>query len=379
MNGTKTKSITGKQNRCFMVFSFFIFGMLVVLFFLPQPSSADNDIQISGDVYTIIRNEEEPVTTVEVIIYLNGSKMGNSLEVNSETGHFERNGLPEGYYEVHVEDEKYKKQIWYVNDGQYVTKTPGSKRFLLDPKPWDMILEEKVMEDYVLQGIGLIGIVCFFISLPIGYRIKKTREIENNIPDVLTEVAANIRSANSVESSFRDVAMVRNDYTGRLLKVTCKRMNETSFSQAMEEFALKSKSLAVKRIVSLINIAIESGASIADVLDKISDELASLYALRREKENKSATNAVIVLWGGVIFTPGIIGFILGFFNSAADIPLGDASYIIQIFMVFFAAECAIMHAAAMGSMKMDMIRAPFYMFLAQLIYVVTLYASPALM
>ena len=53
--------------------------------------------------------------------------------------------------------------------------------------------------------------------------------------------------------------------------------------------------------------------------------------------------------------------------------------IIQVFMIFFAAECAFMHAVAMGSMKLDMIRTPFYMFLAQFIYVVTLYASPALM
>jgi len=34
---------------------------------------------------------------------------------------------------------------------------------------------------------------------------------------------------------------------------------------------------------------------------------------------------------------------------------------------------------AMGNMKVDMIRTPFYMFMAQLIYVLSLYGSPAVM
>jgi len=234
-------------------------------------------------------------------------------------------------------------------------------------------------DDDVLQGLFIAGIACFIISLPISISKKKTRRVEDDIPDVLTEVSANIRSANSVESSLRDVATVRTDYTGRLLQATCQRMNETSFSQAMEEFGLKAKSVTVQRIVSLINIAIESGASIADVLDKISSELFSIYSLRQERENKSATNASVILWGGVTFTPGIIGFILGFFNAGAGVPLGSAPDIIKSFLIFFAIECAFMHAVAMGSMKVDMIRVPFYMFMAQFIFVLSYNGSPAVM
>ena len=233
-------------------------------------------------------------------------------------------------------------------------------------------------DDQVLQGIGILGVSCFLISLPIARSAKRTRYIEDNIPDVLTEVAANIRSANSVESSFRDVAAVRTDYLGRLLQKTCDRMQETSFSQAMNEFAISTKSIAVQRIVSLINIAIESGASIADVLDRISDELSSLYKLRRDRENKSGTNALVILWGGVLFTPIIIGFIFGFFNAGAGVDLRDAPNIVKTFLLFFAIECAFMHAVALGTMKIDMIRTPFYMFLAQISYVISLNGAPAL-
>ena len=233
--------------------------------------------------------------------------------------------------------------------------------------------------DNMLQAVGIVGIVCFLAAVPMGMSKAKTRKVEDEIPDVLSEVAANIRSANSVESSFRDVAAVRSDYLGRLLQQTCERRNETSFSQAMEEFAFKTKSLAVQRIVSLINISIESGASIADVLDKISDELASLYALRRDKENKSGTNATVILWGGILFTPGIIGFILGFFNAGAGADLGMAPDIIQYFLLGFAVECAFMHGVAMDNLKLDLVKTPFYMFIAQLLYVLALSGSPAMM
>lgn len=347
--------------------------LTVSLVLIPEESSAQSGdtIVISGKVTYATDGAEIEGATLKVYA---GSGAKYKRE-SDEKGHYSFT-VPKGDdYIIQCLLDDHKTQTRNLG---YLEKSTGAD-FSMAEKPWDTILMEVLEGDDMLQGIGLIGLFCFIISLPIARNIGRTRQVEDNIPDVLTEVAANIRSANSVESSFRDVAMVRTDYTGRLLQVTCQRMNETSFSQAMQEFAIKTRSLAVQRIVSLINIAIESGASIADVLDKISDELSSLYALRREKENKSATNAVIILWGGVIFTPGIIGFILGFFNSGAAVPMDDAIAIIQIFMIFFAAECAFMHAVAMGSMKLDMIRTPFYMFLAQLIYVVTLYASPALM
>ncbi len=261
---------------------------------------------------------------------------------------------------------------------------------------------DAVKEDNTLITFGIVGILSLLISLPVTRSIAKTRQVEDAIPNILTEVAGSIRSANSVESSFRDVAAVMDNYPGRLLQKTCLLMNETSFNEAMKQFAKDSKSLAVERIVSLINIAIESGASIADVLDKISEELFDVYSLRTERENKSATNAMVILWGGILFTAVVIGGMLGLFGGNiaggteeetdpnqpggtqqddsgddAEESLQDAQDIIKIFLLGLALECAFMHGVAMGTLKIDMLRVPFYMFLAIFTYVVSLHGAPA--
>ena len=362
---TNSKTTRTGMSGAFLLGVILVSVIVLVLFSQSATGATTISVKVQND-------ENEPAKDVHVVIKGPGGKFKGDT---TEEGIFSPNVGVGGKYTVRIEEEGYKPDTTIVTIGDNETK---QVILTYEKEEWTTTLN-RALEDDVLQIIGLGGILCLIISLPLSTSMKKTRKIEDTIPDILTEVAANIRSANSVESSFRDVAAVRTDYSGRLLKITCERMNQTSFSQAMQEFGLKTKSVAVQRIVSLINIAIESGASIADVLEKISEELFSIYSLRQDRENKSGTNASVILWGGVLFTPGIIGFILGFFNAGAGIDLGQAPDIIQSFLIFFAVECAFMHAVAMGSMKVDMIRTPFYMFLAQLIYVMALYGSPAVM
>jgi len=234
----------------------------------------------------------------------------------------------------------------------------------------------------LLQVSGVIGIASLFIYIPVSVRSKRIKAMEDAIPDVLNEIAENIRSGRSVESAFKEVADVRTDRLGLELRRASEEMMNTSFEAAMRAFAQRTGSRAIIRIISLVLIAVESGASLANVLEKIAGELWEVYILKKDREAKSSTNASVILWGGTLFTAGIVGFILGFFNAGA----GGASFnvdpytpVFTYFMMAIGAECTLMRGVAMGTLKQDVIRVPFFMWLPALIYIVLQNGSGILM
>lgn len=245
-----------------------------------------------------------------------------------------------------------------------------------------------VFGDWKLIVLMIAGIISLIASMPIVIRRKRIRRIEEALPETLGEIAENIRSAMSVESAIREVAFVRTDLLGKELQYTSEEMKNLSFKDAMTNFATRSGSRILTRVVSLINIAIEAGASIAEVLEKMADELWGVIMLQKEREMKTATNAAVILWVGPILTAFLIGFIFTSFggedvgttdNSTSDNQMAETDngseieldqYIpyLATFVVFLGMLCAIMWGVAKNQLDIALIRIPFHMFIAYLVF-----------
>ena len=239
-------------------------------------------------------------------------------------------------------------------------------------KPTIDDLKDDLKKNRVIQVTGVIGIASLIFYIPVAIRERHIKDVEDALPDVLMEIAENIRSGRSVESAFKEVADVRTDRIGRELKRASQEMLYTSFEAAMRAFSQRTGSRALIRVVSLVLIAVESGASLATVLEKIANELWEVYILKEDREAKSSTNASVILWGGAAFTPGIIGFILGVFNSNAQVTLNLDAYIpvFTYFLMCLGLVSIIMRGVAMGTLKQDLMRAPFFFWLPGMIYLV---------
>ena len=246
-----------------------------------------------------------------------------------------------------------------------------------DEEEEDITLEEiidNLVKNRGLVIMGGIAIISLIIYIPMGVRAAKIRNMEDALPEVLNEIAENIRSGRSVESAFKEVADVRVDIIGKELRRASAEMLETSFEVAMRAFAQRTRSRALIRIISLVLIAVESGASLAAVLEKISGELWRVYILRKDREAKSATNASVILWGGAAFTPAIIGFILGVFKGgggAVDLDMTPYDRPFIMFLMLLGLISLLMRGVAMGSLKLDIYRAPFFFWLPWLIYLIS--------
>ena len=245
--------------------------------------------------------------------------------------------------------------------------------------------------DPLLLILMIVGIISYIISIPIVMRRKRIKTIEEALPETLSEIAENIRSAMSVESAIREVAFVRTDLIGRELQYTSEEMKSLSFKDAMINFATRSGSRILLRVVSLINIAIEAGASIAEVLEKMADELWGVIMLQREREMKTATNAAVILWVGPVLTAFLIAFIFTSFGAedvqsqtenddtndnkltdtdaeSPDINLDKYVPYLTSFVIALGAVCAVMWGVAKNQLDIAFIRIPFHMFIAYFVF-----------
>ena len=77
-----------------------------------------------------------------------------------------------------------------------------------DPTMDDVI--EEITHNVGLIIFGIIGIISLIAYIPIGIKASHIRNMEDALPEVLNEIAENIRSGRSVESAFKEVADVQN-------------------------------------------------------------------------------------------------------------------------------------------------------------------------
>ena len=114
---------------------------------------------------------------------------------------------------------------------------------------WNIIVS--LFDDGALLILMIIGIISFILSMPIVIHRKKIRQIEEALPEVLGEIAENIRSAMSVESAIQEVAFVRTDLLGKELQYTCEEMQKLSFKD--REFLYNSNDGEFLRIIAKLN------------------------------------------------------------------------------------------------------------------------------
>lgn len=220
------------------------------------------------------------------------------------------------------------------------------------------------------------GIFSLTISIPYYITRVRTRKLEKGFNDVLNELAVELREGESIESALKKIGNGRNDLMGRELRLLVERMQSLGFENAMSEFGERSKSRIIARTVGIINLASRTESSLADVLERISKELWSIHVLEMERLAKTGIYSVTILWGGAVFCPVIIAFILSFFNpSMLRISFDFLTSSLEIFVIFASLSASAMHGIINGELRQSLKISPFFMLLAYISFNITLSLS----
>ena len=189
-------------------------------------------------------------------------------------------------------------------------------------------------------------------------------------PDVLADLAEELRSGMGVESALDTIATGRSDRMGLMLRDTVSRMRDEGFGMAMKDFATRTESAMISRIVSILNIALSSSGSFATTLESISDEFWEIYMLRKERLLKTQGIANFILLGGSIICPILLGLIVAVFGSGKagsftlDIELGMLNQSMFFYMMVLGAGGVWMQSVILQTTKTAIWKMPIYMFLA---------------
>ena len=219
-------------------------------------------------------------------------------------------------------------------------------------------------------GLGIWAIVGLVFYLPAKKKQDKINELETVWPDVLADLAEELRSGMGVESALDTIATGRSDRMGLMLRDTVSRMRDEGFGMAMKDFATRTESAMISRIVSILNIALSSSGSFATTLESISDEFWEIYMLRKERLLKTQGIANFILLGGSVICPILLGLIVAVFGSGKagsftlDIELGMLNQSKFYYMMVLGAGGVWMQSVILQTTKTAIWKMPIYMFLA---------------
>jgi len=225
--------------------------------------------------------------------------------------------------------------------------------------------------------IALLPLVIISISIGASsyQRNKKLKKIENSLPEMLSELTESLKSGTAIETALKAISDTRKDALGDEMKLLLKDMKEYSFSESLTRFAKRTNSRNVSRVVSIINLSMTTNAELTDVLRKISEELWSGYMLDIEKETKTRSNASMILFGGTLLTPLIIGAVFSILRSESvqeqfQVIVQVIVFDVGVFILALAVCVCIMYGIVIGRLKQSIILTPLSMFIAYTLYIV---------
>ncbi len=222
----------------------------------------------------------------------------------------------------------------------------------------------------IWTGLLIWTIIGQVIYIPLNRNLTRRQELEDAWPDVLSGLAESLRAGMSVEMALDAVANQRNDRMGKMLRGVVAEMHNSSFTDAMREFADDSGSPMIKRVVGILNVALVSSGSFSETLEHLSEEFWEIYIMRKERFAKTSGSANFILWGGSLVCPLLLGLIVSVFGSGKagsfelDIDLTLLNQALVGYMLVLGTAGVFMQSIIVQRLRTAILRMPLFMFIA---------------
>ena len=146
-----------------------------------------------------------------------------------------------------------------------------------------------------------ILIVYFYLDLKIFYRTKK---MEEELPDFLQVLSSNLKGGMTFERALWAAVKPRFSVLGSEMAKTSKKvMTGYELSKALVELAEKYDSLMLNRTVDLMISELESGGNIAQLIDRIVENLKEVKELKDEMSASAIAYIIFISVIVVVISP----------------------------------------------------------------------------
>lgn len=189
----------------------------------------------------------------------------------------------------------------------------------------------------IALGIGVFLFVLFLFYLHIFYIIEdRSRRIEEVMPEFLVLVVANLRAGMPVFQAFSHAARPEFGPLEEEVKRSVVRASSSeSLSQALIELSEAVDSKMFQRTIALFERGIQSGGSLAKLLETTAEELRKTQEITKELEASTRTYALFLGFIMIILMPILfaisIQFLEMFINIGSNYAQQSSIFNIPIF------------------------------------------------
>ncbi len=185
----------------------------------------------------------------------------------------------------------------------------------------------------------LVGVLLAFAALYLlidFQSMQRSRKIDENLPDALELVSVNVNSGLTMENSLIQAARPEFGELAAFLKRAAKEIySGSALEKAFKEISEKIESEALQRSVLLINEGMKKGASIGELLLRISNDLRNEAALKKEINSNISMYIMLIIIATCLGAPLLFGagtvVSLSFSNQAKNIAVSDYSSQMPLF------------------------------------------------
>ena len=139
--------------------------------------------------------------------------------------------------------------------------------------------------DPLLLFIITLGVACAIGGIPPILERVRRRSIENDLPAMLEALSDSLGAGLGLQQAMMAEADRNTGTLGKLLKETLSESHSSSFDAALANFATKSRSSQVQRVMHLMSTAIEQDAPLQNILADMYRDYERLNDLMNRRES----------------------------------------------------------------------------------------------
>jgi len=224
----------------------------------------------------------------------------------------------------------------------------------------------------ILLGLAAVSLLVWLLYYK---RISRVRAIEADYPGFLKSMARHIKAGNSIESALIEASKTRSGFIKEVIdKIIADVRGGRNLDEALARARVEAESDIIGKVLSIIRMAIKQNGPVADILESVADELWIVQLLKMERQSKTKAIGRLILYGGIVLSPAILGFCIGYFTTISQLNINPTEIVIpmEVFAIVLGPMSSMMFGITCDKEDRGVILMPLHTFIAYLTFAFTL-------
>lgn len=169
--------------------------------------------------------------------------------------------------------------------------------------PVFLILGSFVSLIIIESGLVMLAVLGLWLSYEFII-FKRTQKIEEVLPDFLEEVSVNLRAGMSFDKALWNSIQPEFGILEKEIEIVAKKvMAGGDTEEALKEFSAKYNSALLQESMDMIIIGLRYGGNIAELIDKIVENVKDAYYLKKELVASVTSYIIFIAITAVVISP----------------------------------------------------------------------------